>query len=62
MKNIFTSAFLFLAVSAFSQDFKKDTSQLYCYSARIYDAHIGRYMSADLSAGTVYQNAEGIIT
>ncbi|MBA3900120.1 MAG: hypothetical protein H0X62_07915 [Bacteroidetes bacterium] len=47
MKNILTSAFISLAVSAFAQDTKKDTAQLHDCSARIYDARIGRYMSID---------------
>jgi tetratricopeptide (TPR) repeat protein len=45
MKNIFTSAFLLLAVTAFAQDTKKDTTQLYDFGARIYDSRIGRSMS-----------------
>ena len=50
MKNIFTSAFFFLAVTAFAQDTKKDTVKTGSYEdfgARIYDARIGRSMSVD---------------
>ncbi|HET6243843.1 MAG: hypothetical protein H0V01_10765 [Bacteroidetes bacterium] len=50
MKNRLTSAFIFLAVSAFAQDTKKDTvktGSLEDYGMRIYDPRIGRAMSTE---------------
>jgi hypothetical protein len=58
MKNIFTSACLCLTISAFAQDNKKDTTQLYDYGMRIYDARIGRYMSTDSNSSKPYQNTK----
>jgi RHS repeat-associated protein len=46
MKHILTSAFLLLAVTAFAQDTKKDTTTS-DHGFRTYDARIGRYMSVD---------------
>lgn len=46
MKNIFTSALLLFAVTAFAQNTKKDTTAS-DYGFRTYDARIGRYMSID---------------
>jgi len=58
MKNIFTSAFLCLAVTAFAQDTKKDTAATNDYGARIYGARIGHAMSVNAEAtsqNTPYQ-------
>jgi RHS repeat-associated protein len=59
MKNILTSAFFFLAITAFAQDTKKDTTAL-DYGFRTYDARIGRYMSVDpqASQNNPYQFAD----
>lgn len=46
MKNIITSAFICLALSACAQDTKKDTASS-DYEVRAYDAGIGHYMSVD---------------
>lgn len=50
MKNIFTSALLFLTVTAFAQDSKKDSAATNDYGMRIYDTRIGRYMAVDPKA------------
>lgn len=50
MKNILTSAFLFLAVTAFAQDTKKESGSIYDYGERIYDTRTSRSMSVDPKA------------
>ncbi len=50
MKFFFTSALLFLAVSAFAQDTKKDSAATNDYGMRIYDARLKNYMSVDPKA------------
>lgn len=62
MKIVFTSALLCFTVSAFAQDNKKDTAQLYDYGARIYDARIGRYMNVDPIQNNPYKFADTTAT
>ncbi len=60
MKNIFNSAFLLLAITAFAQNTKKDNTTALDYGARIYNTRIARYMSFDpkTSQNNPYQFAD----